>query len=64
MDANYGYSGYYVDQDEYNYYFREGFRRGYDDGYNSSYQYGAYSNGSYSMLGALLSQILNLQALR
>jgi hypothetical protein len=64
QDANYGYSGYYVDRDDYNYYFREGFRRGYDDGYNSRYQYGTYSNGSYSMLGALLSQILNLQALR
>jgi len=64
QDANYGYSGYYVDQDDYNYYFREGFRRGYDDGYNSRYQYGTYSNGSYSMLGGLLSQILNLQALR
>jgi len=64
QDANYGYSGYYVDQDDYNYYFREGFRRGYDDGYNSRYQYGSYSNGSYSMLGALMAQILNLQALR
>jgi hypothetical protein len=64
QDANYGYDGYYEDQDGYNYYFREGFRRGYDDGYNNRYQYGSYSNGSYSMLGALLSQILNLQALR
>ena len=51
QDANYGYNGYYVDQDDYNYYFREGFRRGYEDGYYSRYQYGSYSNGNYSMLG-------------
>jgi flagellar biosynthesis/type III secretory pathway protein FliH len=63
QDANYGYSGYYVAQDDYNYYFREGFRRGYEDGYNSRYRYGRYSNGSYSILGAILSQILGLQPL-
>jgi hypothetical protein len=63
-DANYGYDGRYVDQGEYNYYFREGFRRGYEDGYNSRYQYGTYSNGRYSVLGAILGAILNLQALR
>ena len=38
-DANYGYSGYYVDRSDYNYYFREGFQRGYEDGYNSRYKY-------------------------
>jgi len=63
-DANFGYSGYYVDQSEYNYYFREGFRRGYEDGYSSRSQYGNYSNGQYSILGAVLSGILNLQSLR
>jgi hypothetical protein len=63
-DANFGYSGYYVDQSEYNYYFREGFRRGYEDGYGSRSQYGNYSNGRYSILGAVLSGILNLQSLR
>jgi len=60
QDANYGYNGYYVAQTEYSYYFREGFRRGYEDGYNSRSQYGSYSNGNYSMLSAVLSQILNL----
>ena len=35
--------GFYVDRDDYNYYFREGFRRGYEDGYNGRYQYGTYS---------------------
>jgi hypothetical protein len=64
QDANYGYDGYYGDQDSYNYYFRQGFSRGYEDGYNSRYQYGSYSNGNYSVLGNILSGILNLQALR
>ena len=64
QDANYGYSGYYMSQADYNHYFREGFRRGYEDGYNSRAQYGSQSNGSYSMVGAILSQILNLQPLR
>jgi flagellar biosynthesis/type III secretory pathway protein FliH len=60
QDANYGYNGYYVAQTEYSYYFREGFCRGYEDGYNSRSQYGSYSNGNYSILSAVLSQILNL----
>src|SRR4030095_10843879 len=46
QDANYGYSGYYLAQDDYKYYFRAGFRRGYQDGYSSHYEYGRYSNGS------------------
>ena len=34
-DANYGSSGYYLAQVDYNYYFREGFQRGYEDGFSS-----------------------------
>jgi hypothetical protein len=64
QDANYGYDGYYASQADYNYYFREGFSRGYEDGYNSRSQYGSLSNGSYSVLGTILSQILSLQSLR
>jgi len=64
QDANYGYSGYYVDQEAYNFYFREGFRRGYEDGFNSRYQYGRYANGRYNILGAILSQILNFESMR
>jgi hypothetical protein len=64
QDANYGYDGYYVGQADYNFYFREGFARGYEDGYNSRYQYGRYANGSYTILGAILGQILDLQSLR
>jgi flagellar biosynthesis/type III secretory pathway protein FliH len=64
QDANYGYGGLYLDQDDYNYYFREGFRRGYEDGYGRRSQYGRYSGGKYSILGNILSQILNLEPLQ
>ncbi|HEV2883476.1 MAG TPA: hypothetical protein VGW36_01385 [Pyrinomonadaceae bacterium] len=60
-DASYGYDGYYVDVNEYQHYFREGFRRGYEDGYHSRSQYGHNSNGTLSILSAILGQILNLQ---
>jgi hypothetical protein len=64
QDANYGYSGYYVDQADYNYYFRQGFQRGYSDGYYSRSQYGTALNGSPSILATLLSSILGLTSLR
>ena len=60
QDASYGYDGYYVDVNEYQYYFREGFRRGYEDGYYGRYQYGRYSNGKYAILGNVLNVILSL----
>jgi hypothetical protein len=60
QDAALGYDSYYVSYDEYNYYFRQGFERGYEDGYYGQYQYGTYSNGKYSILGAILGTILNL----
>jgi len=65
QDANYGYNGYYVSQQDYNYYFRQGFRRGYDDGYNQDYRYGRYDQGNDtgSLLQTVLSLILNLQPL-
>jgi hypothetical protein len=56
-DANFGYDGFYVDQSEYNYYFREGFRRGYEDGYYGRYQFGRFANGGYSLLDNILSTI-------
>lgn len=62
-DANYGYTGNYIDQSDYNYYFRQGFQRGYQDGYNARYQYGTASNGSYSILASVLSSILGLQSI-
>ena len=63
QDANYGYSGYYVSQEDYNYYFRQGFQRGYNDGYRSVRQYGRFYNGRYSMLAPALATILILEAL-
>jgi hypothetical protein len=61
QDANYGYNGYYVRQDAYNHYFRQGFRRGYDDGHQDDYRYGRYSNGSASILPSVLAAVLGLQ---
>jgi len=61
QDASYGYDGYDVDVNEYQYYFREGFNRGYEDGYYSRNQYGRYSNGTGNILSAILQTILNLQ---
>ncbi len=60
QDAAFGYDSYYVSMEEYNYYFREGFRRGYEDGYYSRNRYGNYSNGKYSILGAIVGTILDL----
>lgn len=77
----------YVNQSQYQYYFRQGFQRGYQDGANSryrdqynngqynngqyndgygryqdqQYQYGSSNNGVLSILGTILSQILNIQ---
>ena len=64
QDANYGYAGFYVDREDYNAYFREGFRRGYDDGYNSRSQYGTYVSGRGTVLGAVLATILNFESIR
>ena len=63
QDATYGYTGYF-DQGEYNYYFREGFRRGYEEGFSSHYQYGNYSNGTDSVLVAILGPGLPVAAQR
>lgn len=57
----YGYNAGYVDSSQYGYYFREGFRRGYDDGYYGRYQYGTYSNGTFSILSSILAQVLSYQ---
>jgi hypothetical protein len=64
QDANYGFDGRYVRQDDYNHYFREGFQRGYEDGYYGRRTYGTNANGSDSLLGTVLNTILNLQPLK
>jgi len=66
--GSYGYQS-YVNRGQYQYYFRQGFQRGYQDGsntryqndYDGQYQYGYNNNGSMSILGTILSQILNIQ---
>jgi len=66
LDASYGYNGYYIDQDEYNYYFRQGFQRGYQDAYGNDYRYGTYhgdrNDGNIAViLASVLQAILGLQ---
>jgi hypothetical protein len=63
QDANYGYGGFYVDRDDYNFYFREGFRRGYEDGYGGHTQFGLYVNGKGTILDAVLGSIFNVQVI-
>lgn len=64
-DANYGYTGLYVDQSQYNHYFRQGFSRGYEDGFGNRQRYGRGNDGGrYQILASVLSQILGLRALR
>lgn len=59
QDATYGYNGYWIALDEYQYYFQQGFQRGYDDGYYNRYKFGTYTNGSYLMLDGTLKGIID-----
>jgi flagellar biosynthesis/type III secretory pathway protein FliH len=64
QDADYGYQGLYVDQEQYQYYFRQGFQRGYDDGYNRRYQYGHKDDhGKIALLAGVLAGILIIDAI-
>jgi hypothetical protein len=63
QDASYGYNGLYVDQEDYTYYFREGFRHGYQDGYNNRAQYGTFVNGNYTLFEKILATILPYEML-
>lgn len=72
-DANYGYDGRYIAQDEYNHYFREGFQRGYDDGYYGRNKYGRKNDGDGNIIegvndewliaGGVIAAILGYQLL-
>jgi chemotaxis protein histidine kinase CheA len=64
QDANYGYNGRYIDQSQYNHYFREGFRRGYDDGRNSRSRYGRSSGRGHQLLASVMIQIVNIRSIR
>jgi len=73
QDANYGYDGRYIAQDEYNHYFREGFQRGYDDGYYGRNKYGRKNDGDGNIIegvndewliaGGVIAAILGYQLL-
>ncbi len=63
-DANYGYSGRYVEQSDYNYYFRQGFRRGYEDAYYKRAKYGRRANGKTTVFSLTISGILKLKVIR
>ncbi len=63
-EGTFGYTGSYVDLDDYSYYFRQGFRRGYQDGYYSRSRYGNSLNGTASILGNVIAGILNLRPIR
>ena len=57
----YGYNGYYLDSNQYAYYFRQGFQRGYEDGYYGRSRYRSSSNGT-AILTSLIGSILNLRS--
>jgi len=59
----FGYTGAYVPQSDYSYYFSEGFQRGYDDGYWNRSQYGTFLNGKAAILGAIALGIIGLTAI-
>jgi len=68
QDANYGYDGRYVAQDEYNHYFREGFQRGYDDSYYGRQKYGRKNdsggiNDEWLIAGAVVAAIIGYELL-
>lgn len=60
-NGNYGYNS-YVNSRQYQYYYQQGFQRGYEDGYYSRTQYGYRSNNGVSILGSILSSILNFSS--
>jgi hypothetical protein len=64
QDASYGYSGFYIDREDYRDYFREGFRRGYDDGFYARSTYGRASNGRATLFDAVLGAIVIVESLR
>ena len=58
--GTYGYQN-YVDRDQYQHYFREGFERGYRDGFANQPTYGSNTGGKWSILGTVLNNILILR---
>jgi hypothetical protein len=63
-DATLGFQGWYVGENEYRYYFREGFRRGYEDAFNRRWRYGRRYESGYSILPNELDLILRFELRR
>lgn len=61
QEPYYGYNGYYLDQEQYAYSFRQGFQRGYEDGYYQRSQYRSSASGT-EILGSLINSILNMRS--
>lgn len=61
QEPYYGYNGYYLDQQQYAYAFRQGFQRGYDDGYYERAQYRSSDSGT-EILDSLVDSILNMRS--
>lgn len=48
-----------VAENQYQYYFQQGFQRGYEDGFNRTTQYGYRSGNNFNILGSILNTILS-----
>ena len=59
QDATYGYNGYWVALNDYQFYFREAFEKGYDDGYYGRSRYGSYYDGSYFLRSDVLDGMID-----
>jgi hypothetical protein len=59
MSGSYGYNS-YVQRNQYQYYFQQGFQRGYEDGFYSRTQYGYRSGTTTNILGSVLNTIFNI----
>jgi hypothetical protein len=65
QDANFGYDGRYIEQAEYNHYFREGFQRGYEDGYYGRRKYGSGGddNNEWWIAAGVIAAVLAIEAI-
>src|ERR1043166_348105 len=59
LSGTYGYQS-YVDRNQYEFYFQQGFQKGYEDGYYSRTRYGYQSGNATTVLGSVLNTIFNI----
>jgi hypothetical protein len=50
----------YVAENQYQYYFQQGFQRGYEDGFYARTTYGYRTGSTYNILGSVMNTILNI----